>query len=194
MPPKDQTQPEPPKTVDATKSPEAPAAPIAKDQPPAPVEQPKISDAQERLLQSAAAQKNNDKPGRIFKTVNGHFGPYRHTPARVGNGTEANPQFPARPTVFSEADFKRKHPIPDTKAALATIDAETYHNDLLDRGIQLGAIEAAPGLIPTDTPVQAASLKNPGIKESTQSTLEHRKSVARQRAADAQRLAEAQAK
>lgn len=165
---------------------------------PAPTEtEPRISPAQQAVLQSAAALAKPEKPGRIFRTTGegGRVGPFIHRRAIIGSGTELKPQFPAVPYVFSEAEFVRKHPIPDSPAAKATIDPETYHHQLLQRLLDIGAIEEAPGATPTESaPETLQSAKNPGIASSTKNILAHRAQVDRQRKADLQRVNEAQAK
>lgn len=75
-------------------------------------------------------------------------------------------------SVFSDVEFARLHPIPDTEIARATIEKETYHDDLLGRLLVLGVIEQ----VPSDTPTTltqfgpgaspSSSTKNLGIRQS----------------------------
>lgn len=98
--------------------------------------------------------------GRVFRTVK-NFGPWK----------KADPELGGKPNVFNESEFARLHPIPE-KAT--DIDPATYHDDLLDRGLALGAIVFAPDAEVTPTPLGPGNSKREGtnpIRESTASVL-----------------------
>lgn len=98
--------------------------------------------------------------GRIFRTVK-NFGPWK----------KADPELGGRPNVFNEAEFVRLHPVPE-KASDS--DKATYHDDLIDRGLALGAIVFAPDAEVTPTPLGPGNSNREGtnpIRESTASVL-----------------------
>lgn len=75
-----------------------------------------------------------------------------------GPWTNKDPERGGKPNVFDEETFRKLHPIPtkdrDGKPAEHPFDHATYHDDLLDRAIELGCIVLAPpGTEVTPTPL-----------------------------------------
>lgn len=130
------------------------------------------------------------KAGRIFK-VTRDVGPFRFLP---GVGKEGQPGYvPPRPHIFSEEEFARVHPIPDHKKAFAALDPKTYHAELLDRLLLIGAIVEAPGETPLTTPGNPdGRTKNLGIASAAQAVLAERRSAEDQKAVDMKRLVDSQ--
>lgn len=115
--------------------------------------------------------------GRIFQTMK-HVGPFAGTPPRLGSRGEV--MVKGIPHVFSEAEFRRLHPIPEKAIKNGQIDPATYHEALLDRLLKIGDIELASSSEPMVTPVgpenkgNETGFKNYGIAESTNAILANR--------------------
>lgn len=113
----------------------------------------------------AVASKTSESVGqdRIFRVVKGQVGPFR---ANEG-------------AVFTEAEFRRLNPIPDTKIAASQIKADTYHADLITRLLKLGNIVSDPTAEPTPTPMRPGgsppeSSSNPMIEQAVNDVLARR--------------------
>lgn len=77
--------------------------------------------------------------GKIFRTVK-NFGPWKKADNENGG----------KPSVFNDAEFRRLYPLPEKTTG---INRDTYHDDLIDRGIALGCIVIDPNATPTPTPI-----------------------------------------
>lgn len=114
----------------------------------------------ERAARAAAPTITSRHAGCIFRTVK-NYGPWR----------KADPELNGKPNVFTDAEFRKRLTIPE-KAD--DVDPATYHDDLLDRGLALGAIVCDPGATPTPTPLGPGNTSRPGphaIRESTEAIL-----------------------
>lgn len=70
------------------------------------------------------------------------------------------------PAVFSEYGFAAQHPIPDTASARASIDPDTYHDDLIARLVALGHVAEEDGAKPTPVEAGPHAAANQSIKDS----------------------------
>lgn len=80
---------------------------------------------------------------------------------------------------FSESEFRRLAPIPDTQAARDQINPETYHDELLEYHISSGAIVEDPDAKPRKAPLgpmnnSSLNDKNAGIKVAAQNVADAR--------------------
>ena len=112
--------------------------------------------------------------GKIFRTLE-NFGPFR----------KSDPESGGKPSVFTFDQFAALNPIRQKKIGLDGrpvldkdggfiefipdgLDPDTYHDDLIDRGIALRSIIVDMNAIPTRTPMAtAADGKTNLIREST---------------------------
>lgn len=121
-----------------------------------------VAEESRAVPETPAAAPTNE--GRVFRVVRGMVGPW-------------NFMGPKGPDVFTEAEFARHHPLPTTDIGKAQVNCATYHHDLLNRLLSLGAIVVSPGSIPTPTPIYPGSPGNMAknsIQASTERVMETR--------------------
>lgn len=120
-------------------------------------------------MATATLERKATEPGRTFKVTKGQVGPWP-----LGH-------------AFAEREFQRLNPLPTSDLAKATIDLDTYHNDLLERLVALGVIVNSPDAKPSPTPLGPESSPptnrvtpgNPAIMEAVRVELERREQAAK---------------
>lgn len=111
----------------------------------------------------AKANKGASDSERSFKVIKGTVGPY--PPGHV----------------FSESDFRKRHPLTGSEAEKNQVNASTYHGDLLGRLLSLKVIEpAAANEVPSSPPIGPLNMPTPtgnsAIHRATTESLENKRS------------------